>query len=44
MHEVANFVKREPMINGLEIKLGLEGERRAWQRFSKIGGLEVVGC
>jgi hypothetical protein len=41
-HGDADCVTRERRINGVEIKLGLEGERRAWLRFSKTGGREVV--
>lgn len=38
----AGFVTRERRISGVEIKLGLEEERKAWLRFSKIGGREVI--
>jgi hypothetical protein len=38
----ADCVTREWRISGVEIKLGLESERRAGLRFSKTGGREVV--
>jgi hypothetical protein len=41
-HGHADCVTRERRISGVEIKLGLESERRAWLRFSKTGGREVV--
>jgi hypothetical protein len=34
----ADCVTREWRINDVEITPGLEGEKRAWVRFSKAGG------